>query len=180
MVICQPQLLQVYVWLCAMLWSSAMMESITLGIWTGIIIYLCRRDVIRYYENITEFILTKVNNVVMALKRYHDANRLWSYIRRDIVHIRWLVLMLSMVIRVLNLCTCQMYWRMINLHSESWVLGCEIPVCIYSMEIRRGILVLTFTFGSLNLHLTHRSRDKTATIFQTTFSNAFSWTKMYE
>ena len=28
--------------------------------------------------------------------------------------------------------------------------------------------------------LTHRGRDKMATIFQTTFSNGFSWMKMYE
>ena len=31
----------------------------------------------------------------------------------------------------------------------------------------------------LKAHLTHWDRDKMATIFQTTFSNAFSWMKMY-
>ena len=29
-------------------------------------------------------------------------------------------------------------------------------------------------------HLTHLGRDKMATVFQTTFSNAFSWMKMYK
>ena len=35
-------------------------------------------------------------------------------------------------------------------------------------------------WSSLKLPLTHWGRDKMAAIFQTTFSNAFSWMKIYE
>ena len=37
-----------------------------------------------------------------------------------------------------------------------------------------------YTYNAEDASLTHWGRDTTAAIFQTTFSNAFSWMKMYK
>ena len=50
---------------------------------------------------------------------------------------------------------------------------------IYPMKYAHGFLMLCFAVVILP-SLTHWGRDKMAAIFQTTFSNAFSWMKMFE
>ena len=48
-----------------------------------------------------------------------------------------------------------------------WLMACH---CQKNLHDNSHLLIM---------HLTHWGRDKMAAIFQTTFSNAFSWMKMY-
>ena len=77
------------------------------------------------------------------------------------------------------------YWSVITLHN--------VDVITYPWRIRLMSITLVYIQYTLVRHcwtnvnltmnaciLTHWDRDKTAVISQTTFSNAFSWTKMYK
>ena len=79
------------------------------------------------------------------------------------------------------------------LHSSHWGLNCTIirnNLIVWKHQFwLYGLTILSehFYWNFIQLCcegfyqvLTHWSRDKITAIFQTTFSNAFSWMKMYE
>ena len=71
-----------------------------------------------------------------------------------------------------------------ELHSvcrSAW-MWCENPYvrCVSISTWYAPIHGIVSTILSKETRLTHWSRDKMASIFQTTFSNAFYWMKMYE
>ena len=53
-------------------------------------------------------------------------------------------------------------------------------VCTFVSGSIRNCCLSTQDRGVISISLTHWGRDKMATVFQTTFSNTFSWMKMYE
>ena len=62
-----------------------------------------------------------------------------------------------------NLCTC-----------------CSIVHCSFCINVQHCAVDAPIKIHNNTIMLTHWGRDKMATIFQTIFSNVFSWMKMYE
>ena len=74
-------------------------------------------------------------------------------------------------------------WYRSSLSGTKWLTFCKWQVHLlerkYVILIQIWVMFALYGNGVVQKLLTHWSRDKLATIFQKTLSNAFSWMKMY-
>ena len=95
----------------------------------------------------------------------------WSKCKKDIVVIFDICLVI-----VQYCCRLMIIWNT--------PLLCHIAIitvpCYLSVSLSVGLQHFVWNNGTVSSCLTHWSRDKMTAIFQTTFSNTFSWMKIYK